>query len=98
MVWFDLTDTLVCSTYSLQGLDKMEDAVTFYKNVLKYDSMHVEAIACIATNHFYSDQPEVALKFYRYVWYLLWQIRETFSVITSCDISCDLLSLVLLVQ
>ena len=36
-----------------------------YKEVLKADATNVEAIACIATNHFYSDQPEIALRFYR---------------------------------
>ncbi|XP_059160316.1 tetratricopeptide repeat protein 8-like isoform X1 [Physella acuta] len=48
-----------------EGLTKMEEAVKLYKQVLTHDSMHVEAIACIATHHFYSDQPELALKFYR---------------------------------
>lgn len=43
----------------------MDNAVKFYKDVLRNDNMHVEAIACIATHHFYTDQPEVALKFYR---------------------------------
>ena len=49
----------------------MENAVAFYKEVLHYDNMHVEAIACIGTNYFYTDQPEVALKFYRCVVYTL---------------------------
>ncbi|XP_034317339.1 tetratricopeptide repeat protein 8 isoform X2 [Magallana gigas] len=48
-----------------EGMNDMDNAVKFYKDVLYYDSMYVEAIACIATNHFYTDQPEVALKFYR---------------------------------
>ena len=45
----------------------MDNAVKFYKDVLHFDNMHVEAVACIATHHFYTDQPEVALKFYRSV-------------------------------
>ena len=45
----------------------MTNAVKYYKEVLESDNTHVEAISCIATNHFYSDQPEVALKFFRYV-------------------------------
>lgn len=48
-----------------EGLTEMDNAVKFYKNVLLFDNMHVEAMACIATHHFYTDQPEVALKFYR---------------------------------
>jgi len=34
--------------------------------VLKYDATNVEAIACIATHYFYSEQPEMALRYYRY--------------------------------
>jgi len=45
----------------------MNNAVKFYKDVLHFDNTHVEAIACIATNHFYTDQPEIALRFYRYI-------------------------------
>uniref|UniRef100_A0A4W6EXR7 Tetratricopeptide repeat domain 8 n=1 Tax=Lates calcarifer TaxID=8187 RepID=A0A4W6EXR7_LATCA len=37
----------------------------YYKDVLKQDNTHVEAIACIGSNHFYTDQPEIALRFYR---------------------------------
>ncbi|XP_058433745.1 tetratricopeptide repeat protein 8 isoform X1 [Marmota monax] len=40
-------------------------AAEYYKEVLKQDNTHMEAIACIGSNHFYSDQPEIALRFYR---------------------------------
>lgn len=50
-----------------QGLNDLDSAVNYYREVLKYDSTCVEAIACIGTHHFYSDQPEIALRFYRYV-------------------------------
>lgn len=43
----------------------MTKAVQLYKEVLHFDNTHVEAIACIATHHFYTDQPEIALRFYR---------------------------------
>ena len=36
-----------------------------YKKVLAHDASNVEAIACLAATHFYSDQPELALRFYR---------------------------------
>ena len=48
-----------------QALTEMDNAVKFYKDILHFDNMHVEAVACIATHHFYTDQPEVALKYYR---------------------------------
>ena len=43
----------------------MEDAVQVHKDILHYDNTHVEAIACIATQHFYTDQPEIALRYFR---------------------------------
>ena len=39
--------------------------VQIYKQILHYDSMSCEAISCLASHHFYSDQPELALRFYR---------------------------------
>ncbi|XP_013778798.1 tetratricopeptide repeat protein 8-like [Limulus polyphemus] len=48
-----------------EALNDMNLAVKYYKDVLQFDAINVEAIACIATHHFYSDQPELALRFYR---------------------------------
>lgn len=47
-------------------MNNISSAAEYYKEVLKQDSTHVEAIACIGSNHFYSDQPEIALRFYRW--------------------------------
>ncbi len=41
-------------------------SVKYYKDILKEDATNMEAIACIGVNHFYSDQPDIALRFYRY--------------------------------
>eukprot|EP00922_Rhytidocystis_sp_ex-Travisia-forbesii_P060848 GHVS01090261.1.p1 GENE.GHVS01090261.1~~GHVS01090261.1.p1 ORF type:complete len:206 (+),score=25.68 GHVS01090261.1:344-961(+) len=38
-----------------------------YKEVLQINPTHTEALACLAAHHFYSDQPEVALRFYRHL-------------------------------
>jgi len=46
-------------------LNAQQRAAQFYKRALFYDSMNAEALACLASSHFYSDQPEVALRFYR---------------------------------
>ena len=59
-------------------LNDMTNAVKYYKEVLESDNTHVEAISCIATNHFYSDQPEVALKFFRYVSFLCLKKKNFF--------------------
>ncbi len=45
--------------------DIFPQAVSFYKNVLFHDASNVEAIACLAAHHFYTDQPEIALRWGR---------------------------------
>lgn len=50
-------------TYDL--LNSVSKGVQFYKRVLHFDAFNAEAISCLASNHFYSDQPEIAMRFYR---------------------------------
>lgn len=33
--------------------------------VLVLDASSAEAVACLAAEHFYSDQPELAIRYYR---------------------------------
>jgi tetratricopeptide repeat protein 8 len=46
-------------------LNDTQKAAEYFKKVLHFDASCVEAIACMAAHHFYNDQPEVALRFYR---------------------------------
>lgn len=48
------------------ALNDGEASLALYKRVLHLDAGNVEAMACMAAHHFYSDQPEVALRFYRH--------------------------------
>ncbi|XP_043846179.1 tetratricopeptide repeat protein 8 isoform X2 [Dromiciops gliroides] len=58
--------TLLCGIARIyEAMNNISSASEYYKDVLKQDNTHVEAIACIGSNHFYSDQPEIALRFYR---------------------------------
>ncbi|XP_074764612.1 tetratricopeptide repeat protein 8 isoform X1 [Athene noctua] len=57
---------LICGIARIyEEMNNISSAAEYYKDVLKQDNTHVEAIACIGSNHFYSDQPEIALRFYR---------------------------------
>ena len=47
------------------ALNEMAAGVALYKKTLHWDASNVEAIACLASHHFYTDQPEIALRFYR---------------------------------
>jgi tetratricopeptide repeat protein 8 len=49
----------------LEGLNNLPASVKYYREILQEDATNIEAIACIAVNYFYNDQPEVALRFYR---------------------------------
>ena len=46
-------------------LNDIEQSVTIYRQVLEFDASNVEAISCLASNYFYTDQPELALRLYR---------------------------------
>ena len=48
-----------------EEMNMTSDATTWYKDVLEHDGANVEAIASIAANFFYSDQPEIAIRLYR---------------------------------
>ena len=62
----------------------MNECTKYYREVLQSDSTHVEAIASIATNYFYNDQPEVALKFYRRLLQMGVYNSELFNNIGLC--------------
>lgn len=47
------------------ALNDIPRSIQYYKKVLHYDASNAEAIACLASHHFYNDQPEIALRFYR---------------------------------
>ena len=40
-------------------------SLTHSLQVLSLDASNVEAIACLAAHHFYTDQPEIALRYFR---------------------------------
>ncbi|XP_071963658.1 tetratricopeptide repeat protein 8-like [Antedon mediterranea] len=78
------TTMLTCIARIYEGLMDMINAVKYYKDVLKCDNTHIEAIACIANHHFYSDQPEIALRFYRRLLQMGVYNSELFNNIGLC--------------
>lgn len=63
----------------------MAQSIEYYRQVLKLNNTNIEAIACIAANHFYNDQPEISLKFYRR---LLQMGVTTSSIFTNIALCC----------
>merc|ERR1712070_38798 len=46
-------------------LGRESEALEFYKKALKLDNSNIECVACLAAHHFYNDQPELAMRYYR---------------------------------
>ncbi|XP_014255571.1 tetratricopeptide repeat protein 8 [Cimex lectularius] len=68
----------------LEGLNNIPASVKYYREILTEDSTNIEAIACIAVNYFYCDQPEVALCFYRRLLQMGLYNAELFNNIGLC--------------
>lgn len=68
-----------------KNLSDINESMEFYKKVLKLDNTNIEAIACIAANYFYQDQPEISLKFYRR---LLQMGVNTSAIFTNIALCC----------
>ena len=50
-----------------EGMNNVAMSVKYYKVIAHEDASNTEAIATIGLHHFYNDQPEIALRYYRYV-------------------------------
>lgn len=59
------TQLLVAAARVHDMLNDVDRSVAVYKDVLQLDASNIEAVACLAANYFYSDHPEVALRYYR---------------------------------
>ncbi|CAG0881082.1 unnamed protein product [Cyprideis torosa] len=68
----------------LEALHELGRAVKVYREVLSSDATDFEAIASIGLHHFYSDQPEVALRYYRRILQMGVQNAELYNNIGLC--------------
>ncbi|KAL3984822.1 Tetratricopeptide repeat protein 8 [Acanthocheilonema viteae] len=76
-------------------LGDIENSIKTYKLVLEQDPTNVEAIACIATNYFYNDQPEIALRYYRRILQVGVNSAELFMNLGLCCFFCQQFDLAL---
>ena len=67
-----------------EELNDHDEAATLYRQVLKVDAVNIEAVACIAMHHFYSDQPEVALRYYRRILQMGASNAEIYNNLALC--------------
>ncbi|KAL3226247.1 hypothetical protein MRX96_025157 [Rhipicephalus microplus] len=67
-----------------EALHDLQRSAKLYRELLSQDAVNVEAIACVATHHFYADQPEMALRFYRRLLQLGMPTAELYNNLALC--------------
>lgn len=67
-----------------EALNDHDTAASLYKKVLDLEANNVEAIACIAMNMFYNEQPEVALRLYRRILQMGASSCEVYNNLALC--------------
>ncbi len=78
-VYFKVYQARICEL-----LSQYEQSIALYKEVLLLDNCNFEAIACIGSNHFYNDMPEIALKFYKRLFELGINSAEVWNNLGLC--------------
>ena len=78
-VYFKVYHARICEL-----LTQYEQSIALYKEVLLLDNCNFEAIACIGSNHFYNDMPEISLKFYKRLFELGINSAEVWNNLGLC--------------
>jgi tetratricopeptide repeat protein 8 len=79
--------------YELVG--NLNTSVRLYRQISLLDTMNTEALACIAVNYFYNNQPETALLYYRRILSMGAHSAELYCNIGLCCLYGGQLDLVL---
>ncbi|XGW06040.1 hypothetical protein V3C99_016406 [Haemonchus contortus] len=70
-------------------LGELGESNECYKRILSVQANNIEAIACIATNCFYDDKPEIALRYYRRIMQMGVNSAELMMNIGLCCFACQ---------
>jgi len=65
-------------------VNNTERGMAAYKEVLEIEASSVEAVSCLASHQFYSDQPEIALRYYRRLLQMGVQTAELWNNLGLC--------------
>lgn len=61
-----------------------------YRHIAQLEPINTEALSCIAVHHFYGNQPEMALMYYRYSSrFEISKFRNTITLNIGCCIFID---------
>lgn len=89
------TSLLIQQARILELLSNLPASVRMYRQIAQIDAMNAEALACIAVNHFYENQPEMALLYYRRILSMGAHTPELYCNIGLCCLYGGQLDLVL---
>ncbi|XP_075153273.1 tetratricopeptide repeat protein 8 [Haematobia irritans] len=79
----------------LDAMSQTEDSMQMYRLIAKLNPINVEALACIALNYFYDNNPEMALMYYRRILSLGVHSAELYCNIGLCCLYGGQIELVL---
>lgn len=79
----------------LELLQNIPASVRMYRQIAQLDAMNTEALSCIAVHHFYNNQPETALLYYRRILSMGAHSAELYCNIGLCCLYGGQLDLVL---
>ena len=76
-------------------MNDVQASTYLYKDVLKYESSNIEAMACLGSQYFYHEQYEIALQFYKRLLQIGIQNSELWNNIGLCSYYCKQYDIVL---
>lgn len=79
----------------LEQMEKILESVAIYRTITQLDPINPEALACIAVNHFYNNQPELSLLYFRRILSLGAHSAEVYCNIGLCCLYGGQIDLVL---
>ncbi|KHJ87763.1 tetratricopeptide repeat protein [Oesophagostomum dentatum] len=89
MLYHDDVTLLTGLARNKELLGEMAESNECYKKILNVQANNIEAIACIATNCFYDDKPEIALRYYRRIMQMGVNNAELMMNIGLCCFACQ---------
>lgn len=89
------TSLLVQQARIFELLTNLTASVRMYRQIAQIEAMNSEALACIAVHHFYGNQPEMALLYYRRILSMGVHSPELYCNIGLCCLYGGQLDLVL---
>ncbi|KJH48231.1 tetratricopeptide repeat protein [Dictyocaulus viviparus] len=89
MVFQDDVTLLTGLARNKELLGELSESNECYKKILIMQANNIEAIACIATNYYYGDKPEIALCYYRRIMQMGVNNAELMMNIGLCCFACQ---------